>query len=307
MDTADETSGSDLPYATVNARLRAIAEALPAAPPWFEAWARLDPSAPEEDWLAVYQAIRRSGHLPDQASFWLVSQIIDAIASRDADEVLGEYESRMRAIEEEFGFDEIAIWPANAAPAEYVQIHEEYYRVWDSLFAQKLEEFGEQQMAQLFREDRPQFEQRSEEGRQFFYGPESTPECCPSLWLHRLVRAVAESTVADGPMGPLGCRWREEDGFWEVDVYPTPLELVGGAVDGEIVAPGFTLDVEQLRAAFDRIEALGWQSHGFPHDEGPRLSIEGVYQGRGVFLQVLAYAPDDEEPSMKLNTTRRSP
>ena len=50
-----------------------------------------------------------------------------------------------------------------------------------------------------------------------------------------------------------------------------------------------------------------WQSQGFPYDEGPKLIIEGDFQGRGVFLQVLAYAPDDEEPSMKLDTTRRSP
>ena len=74
-----------------------------------------------------------------------------------------------------------------------------------------------------------------------------------------------------------------------------------------MVAPGFTLDIEQLRAAFDRIEALMWESLGSPYDEGPRLSIEGVYQGRELFLQVLAYAPEDEEPSMKLNTTRRCP
>ena len=89
----------------------------------------------------------------------------------------------------------------------------------------------------------------------------------------------------------------------ERSTYPTPVELVGGAVDGEVVAPGFTLDVEELRAAFDRIEALVWHSLGFPHDEGPRLVVEGVLQGRKVFLQVLAYAPEDEEPGMRLDTS----
>ncbi len=304
MDSDAETNGAGSPYAVVDAKLRAIAEALPAAPPWFDAWAELSPSSLAEDRLAVYQAIRRSGTLPEEASFWLVSHLVDDIASQDSDAVLAEYEAKLRVIEERHGFDDIAIWPRNAAPTEYARLHDEYYRVWDALFAQKLEEFGEQQMAQLLREDRPQYEQRSEEGRQFFYGPESAAQCNPAIWLDRLVRAVAESTLADGPMGPLGCRWREEDDFWEVEVYPTPVELVGGAVDGEVVAPGFTLDVEQLRAAFDQIEALEWQSLGFPGDEGPRLVIEGIYQGRAVFLQVLAYAPDDEEPSIKLNTTR---
>jgi hypothetical protein len=123
-------------------------------------------------------------------------------------------------------------------------------------------------------------------------------------WLHWLLKAVAECMTADSPMGPLGYRYGEEEGCWEVDIYPTSVELVGGAVDGEVVAPGFTLDVKELRSAFERIDSMAWHSLGFPHDEGPRFVIEGVCQSRSVFLQVLAYAPDDEEPGMKLNTTR---
>jgi hypothetical protein len=44
---------------------------------------------------------------------------------------------------------------------------------------------------------------------------------------------------------------------------------------------------------------------GFPDDEGPHVSIEGVYRGHDVFVQVLAYAPDDEEPGMKLDVSPR--
>jgi hypothetical protein len=123
-------------------------------------------------------------------------------------------------------------------------------------------------------------------------------------WLDELFETVANCTIADSPMGPLGYRYGEEEGFWEIHVYPTPVELVGGAVDGEVVAPGFTLDIEELRAAFDEIVELVWHSMGFPHDEGPRVVVEGVYQGHRVFLQVLAYAPEDEEPGMKLDTNR---
>jgi len=123
-------------------------------------------------------------------------------------------------------------------------------------------------------------------------------------WLDELFETVANCTIADSPMGPLGYRYGEEEGFWEVDVYATSVELVGGAVDGEVVAPGFVLDVEELRSAFDQIEALMWHSLGFPHDEGPRLVVEGIYRGRQVFLQLLAYAPEDEKPGLKLNTTR---
>lgn len=80
------------------------------------------------------------------------------------------------------------------------------------------------------------------------------------------------------------------------------MELVGGAEDGEIVAPGFSLDLEELRTEFDQITGCCWQSLGYPRGEGPHVSIEGLYQGHEVLVQVLAYAPEDEEPAAKLQT-----
>ncbi len=122
-------------------------------------------------------------------------------------------------------------------------------------------------------------------------------------WLQRLAETVAGCMTADSPMGPLGYRYGEDEDCWAVDIYPTPVELVGGAMDGEVVAPGVSLDVEELRSAFERIDALAWHSLGFPSDEGPRFVVEGMYRGCNVLLQVLAYAPDDEEVGMKLSTT----
>ena len=105
-------------------------------------------------------------------------------------------------------------------------------------------------------------------------------------------------------MGPLAFRYGEEDGFWEVILYPTPVELVGGASDGEVVQPGFTLDLEGLRSAFEQIDALSWNSLGFGDSEGPYVAIEGKVQGHTVYLQILAYAPEDEEPGMKLDCSK---
>jgi hypothetical protein len=33
----------------------------------------------------------------------------------------------------------------------------------------------------------------------------------------------------------------------------------------------------------------------------------GIYQGHAILVQVSAYAPEDEEPEMKLDTTQREP
>ena len=295
------------PYAVVNAKLKSLAQALPATPPWHDAWARLGPDSTEEERLGVYDSIRQAGSVPDAASFWLVSRIIDDIATRDVGDSLRQYEDRLEKIEETYGFDEGGVWPSGTAPANYQQIRNEYHQAWGQLYARKLDELGEHEMARLFREDNERFEQLSEEGRQYFYGSESNPDNSPMIWLHQLVETVAECMTADSPMGPLGYRYGEDDDYWEVDIYPTPVELVGGAVDGKVVAPGITLDVEELRSAFERIDSLNWQSLGLPIDEGPRFVVEGTCQGRNVLLQILAYAPDDEEVGMKLNTIPQHP
>ncbi len=59
-----------------------------------------------------------------------------------------------------------------------------------------------------------------------------------SGWI-ALLEAVSACVEADSPMGPLGLRYREEDGFWGVGINPTPVELVGGVHDETLVARGF--------------------------------------------------------------------
>ena len=147
--------------------------------------------------------------------------------------------------------------------------------------------------------DQEQFQEIDETGRQYFHGP-LVPD-----WLEDLVEAVAGCMEVDEPMGPLGYRWHEEDGdFWEIDLYPTPIELVGGAVDGAIVDPGYSLDLAALQSVFERIDALYWNTHGYHGSEPPFVSVEGIYEGREVFLRVLSAAPDGEEPGMKFQVTR---
>ena len=263
-----DSHNDESPESPVDAKFRSIAEAAPEKPAWYKAWSRLGPESTGEERLAVYQAVRDSGLLPEEAGFFLVSLQIDDIATRDAEEDL-----------------------------------REYYQAWDEVFAKKLEAFGEQEMARLLRTDRERFEQLTEKGRRYFHGDQEPGAEAPILWMQQLAEAVAEHMTADSAMGPLGYCYGEEEGCWQIDVYPRSVELVGGAVDGEVVAPGFSLDLEGLRAAFDRITDSGWQSLGFPHAEGPNVWIEGVFRGREVFFQVLAYAPEDEEPGMKLDVT----
>jgi hypothetical protein len=122
-------------------------------------------------------------------------------------------------------------------------------------------------------------------------------------WLAPLVDAVGTCMEAHCACGPLAFRWRSEDDFWEVKVYCTPGEAVGGAEDGAVLVPGFSLDLMELMAVFEELTDARWRAHSLgPHDqEGPHISVEGVYQGHHVYLQVLAEAPEDEEPGFKVD------
>jgi hypothetical protein len=53
------------------------------------------------------------------------------------------------------------------------------------------------------------------------------------------------------------------------------------------VAPGFTLDLEGLRAAFDRVDDLGWNALGLHDADGPHVRVEGQYRSHEVWLRVL--------------------
>ena len=88
----------------------------------------------------------------------------------------------------------------------------------------------------------------------------------PPAWMETLVDVVAECLDAHSPMGPLGFRYLEEDAHGELVIYPTPVELVGGADDSTVVVPGFALDLHALLAAFERVTALQWCAHGCGRD-----------------------------------------
>jgi len=292
-------------FAAINAKLGEVAAASPTPPAWYEAWTSLGPQSTKEERLAVYQAIRAAGSVPAEAGFFLVAWILDLLTDDRAEEGLREAEERLEAIRQKYGLDEDASAEEDDVPAEYREAMQQCHDTWDALYAATLEEFGEHDIARLFRENGEEFNQRYEVGRQFFHGPGDDDETEEDEWLDLLQDAVSSCVEADSPMGPLGLRYREEEGFWEISIYPTPVELVGGAHDGKVVVPGFRLDLEQLRQEFESVVEFGWNSLGLNWPEGPHVYVEGVFQGREVYLQVLAYAPEDEAPGLKLDATRR--
>lgn len=127
-----------------------------------------------------------------------------------------------------------------------------------------------------------------------------------SVWIESLAGLVANCMEAHSPTGPLAFRWRQEGDLWHIVVYPTPGELIGGVADGALLSPGFSLDIQGICAAFEELVDVHWQAQALsPQDQqGQHISIEGVYDGHQVYLQVLSEAPGDEEPGFKLDTMK---
>lgn len=290
-------------HAGINVRLAEIAAASPTPPSWSEAWGRLKAQATDVERIAVYQAVRNSESVPEEAGFFLVAWMLDLLTDDRAREGLRETEQRLEELRQKYGLNDNTAADSEDAPAEYLEALEQAHDAWDALYLATLEEHGEKEMARLLREDEAEFDQKYEAGRQFFHGPDETDEFVREAWLEEVLEVVSNCVEAESPMGPLGLRYHEEGKSWEVVVYPTPVELVGGPHDGEVLAPGFTLDFEQLRDCFDSVTTSGWNALGFSDPEGPHIFIEGTFRGRELFLRILAQAPEDEEPGMKLDAT----
>ena len=134
-------------------------------------------------------------------------------------------------------------------------------------------------------------------------GDEAYNDFQPEEWLEEFIDLINGCIEAHSPMGPTTWRYLMEEDLHHLIISPTTVKLVGGKWDGEEVVPGFSLDVDSLLSLFEEIEAVYWSTQGMgPEDEeGPRLSIEGIYQGHDVWLRILAEPWQDDEPGMELD------
>jgi hypothetical protein len=299
MDTEHHSAGC---HRAIDAKLAAILEGRTEQPGWYEAWRRLTAESTDEERLSVYQAVRDSGLVPKDAGFYLVSWQIGQMAELLAETALREIDDRLEAIRTAHGLGEDDYWSPGEVPPEYRDVSEEYERASEDLFIQVLEAHGEHDMATLYRNDNETYEQRDEAGREYFHGP-FRGVVDDAEWLDLLLDNVGACVSADSPMEGLSLLHREEDGFWEVDIFPDSVELVGGANDGAIVTPLFSINLDELRSVFEMVDDFGWNAFGWHDGDGPFIWVEGLYLGRPIYLRVLAEDPRDDPPRTKVSSS----
>ena len=119
----------------------------------------------------------------------------------------------------------------------------------------------------------------------------STPQ-----WLTELANEALASVLAIDLLAPVGCHHYHNKAIdeWEVSLFASTTEIVGGQRDGERCSSKFLLDLKSLVQIFDSVQNLHWQALSLDSDDelGPHISLEGIYRGHKVWLRVLSTAPE---------------
>ena len=270
------TRDNDPLHAAIDARLASLVANRPTPPAWAGPWRRLGTESGDDERLAVYRAIRSSGSLPEDAGFYLVSWQIDALADRHAEQALRHIDDQLEALEQAHGVDEGVAWGPGEAPPEYAAVLRRYHDAWDAIFAEQLEQYGEADMARLFREDPEEFRRRSEAGRLFFHEPRRPGSEVPA-WLDELVEAVADRLTADGPTGPLGFCYGEEEWFLGAG---SSTRLRSSCWAGRTTAPWWPRASRLVLSHYSTVRGRGPPLHRLPSS-----SVEACPNRRQIVIQ----------------------
>lgn len=125
----------------------------------------------------------------------------------------------------------------------------------------------------------------------------------PSDWLATLANELALRIHPVDPLAPLGCHYTFHAGCWEITLFVSTTEVVGGECDGEAFASAFQFDLAGIEFLFERVTSLGWQpiDLGDGDDLGPHIAIEGVRDGHSVWVRVTACPPAGFQPGRVFN------
>ena len=127
----------------------------------------------------------------------------------------------------------------------------------------------------------------------------------PPSWLRWFGNDVTRAIVDNDSHAPVGCHYycNLEQDEWEIAIFVSATEVVGGPRDGTTLPFPIQLDVSDVTDAFDEPPRIHWQATGFSGDEdlGPYVSFEGIARGKKVWLRILAEAPLQAGPGRLLH------
>ncbi|MBL8816832.1 MAG: hypothetical protein JNL58_12430 [Planctomyces sp.] len=129
----------------------------------------------------------------------------------------------------------------------------------------------------------------------------------PPSWLRWFINDASRGFVDHESLAPIGCHFYFDDALdvWEVSLFVSNTELVGGPADGRRIPTGTQVDINLVKAAFDSEPTSYWQAEAIAEDDdlGNHLSFEGIARGHQVWLRILAKPPVWAGPGRVMHTT----
>ena len=94
---------------------------------------------------------------------------------------------------------------------------------------------------------------------------------------------------------------------WELSLFVSSTEIVGGERDGELTHSKFAVDILGIASLFTDVNALDWQALTVDENDalGAHISVQGKYFGCNVWLRILALPPKGTEPGRTLDSYRQ--
>ncbi|MCA8997038.1 MAG: hypothetical protein KDA80_08630 [Planctomycetaceae bacterium] len=113
-------------------------------------------------------------------------------------------------------------------------------------------------------------------------------------WLKRLTECICEHLHPLENDFPLGCHYTQVGDTWEVSLFFSPTEIVGGEYDGERITCPFVVNILDLMHVFDLVEEMTWQPQRVTEDDelGANFLLTGYFEGRRILLRILAKMPE---------------
>lgn len=123
----------------------------------------------------------------------------------------------------------------------------------------------------------------------------------PPEWLSELADAAALLMMPVDVMAPVGCHFCLAEGTWEISLFVSNTQIVGGKKDGVLRGSRFHVDVQALTGLFTEVHDLSWQAQRLASDDelGPHISLAGTYAGNPISLRILAHPPKRFEPGRR--------
>ena len=122
----------------------------------------------------------------------------------------------------------------------------------------------------------------------------TVPTPAPPEWLADLANRIAGRFEPIDEFASVCCHFADGGDCWELTLFLSTTEQMGGAKDGQRLFSRFAFDLFDLSETLDLVERLYWQPLPItPGDEvGPHIGLMGQYDGRTVWVRILAQPGD---------------